>query len=474
MNSKTFQQENNEILQYILEDVFFQRMKSNDEECLDLQRLHGTTIELYITSVCNQKCEYCYLTKHGDELYPAEIRNKDQILKNLRIFLAYLKERKVHLRNMDLFSGEIWGMDFGNQVLDTILEFLGDEDFTIKELMIPTNATFLLNETMTATMESYIEKFAQKNTEFRFSFSVDGKVIEDKTRPYKINTQASEQKNTDLFYQRLFQIGKKYGFGYHPMVSASAIEYWKENFDWWVNALEKNKIGDIYRFTMFLEVRNDEWTKEKIKSYLDFLDYVFDYFYKVNYYSNIYSMTKDLIFPFSRGGTKNYNIISLHPNGILNGCSVTRTMCVRLGDLAIAPCHRLSYDKLLYGKFNVKDDKITGITANNIQLANKIYLSSTKHVHKCDGCLHKDICIRGCLGSQYESTLDPLLPADSVCDMLKAKYNFLIYKYEKSGMLTLAEHLLNEQSKRLPIMDIINTIKGNPEYIEWKKEYNLC
>ena len=32
------------------------------------------SIELIIRPECNQKCQYCYITNHGDELYPKEER----------------------------------------------------------------------------------------------------------------------------------------------------------------------------------------------------------------------------------------------------------------------------------------------------------------------------------------------------------------------------------------------------------------
>jgi len=38
---------------------------------------------------------------------------------------------------------------------------------------------------------------------------------------------------------------------------------------------------------------------------------------------------------------------------------------VRLGDLAICPCHRQAYDEYLYGHFVVENNRITGIKANN-------------------------------------------------------------------------------------------------------------
>ena len=47
-------------------------------------------------------------------------------------------------------------------------------------------------------------------------------------------------------------------------------------------------------------------------------------------------------------------------------CNLVHHLTVRLGDLAIIPCHRLSYDKLIYGKYKVSDNKIVGIEALNI------------------------------------------------------------------------------------------------------------
>lgn len=60
---KNYEQENNEILKYMLEDKFFSHFQEGSYE---YQRDRGLYVELYVTSVCNQKCEYCYLSKHGD------------------------------------------------------------------------------------------------------------------------------------------------------------------------------------------------------------------------------------------------------------------------------------------------------------------------------------------------------------------------------------------------------------------------
>ena len=64
-----FQRENNEVLKYILEERFFSKFTP---DYLAQQSFNGLNIELFITPVCNQACEYCYLIRHSDGLYPKE------------------------------------------------------------------------------------------------------------------------------------------------------------------------------------------------------------------------------------------------------------------------------------------------------------------------------------------------------------------------------------------------------------------
>ena len=60
----------------------------------------------------------------------------------------------------------------------------------------------------------------------------------------------------------------------------------------------------------------------------------------------------------------------LSRNAFYPGCTINRALIVRMGDLAIVPCHRTSYDQFLLGHFNVENEKIIGVTAKNIQLMN--------------------------------------------------------------------------------------------------------
>ena len=137
LNYKTFQEENNDILSYILYDQYFSQFK-NDPKLIEKVSKRGSSIELFITPECNQHCEYCYIERFGDKLFPKEMRNHDHILKNMDIFLNYLIEKNIYLNTLDLFSGEIWGTSFGNQIFEKILTAINN-GLQIQNIMFPTN-----------------------------------------------------------------------------------------------------------------------------------------------------------------------------------------------------------------------------------------------------------------------------------------------------------------------------------------------
>lgn len=163
----------------------------------------------------------------------------------------------------------------------------------------------------------------------KFSASVDGQFIESLTRPYK-DGKNDEKKKSDEFYNNLFHFCKRNGFGFHPMVSASGIEYWKDNYKWWCQKLSENNF-DVKKSIMFLEVRNGgEWTSKKVSSFIDFLNFVVDYDLKYRYNNNIDKMTKNLFNIIEEGeeepfpGPKNYEITFLSLASAAPGCTISR------------------------------------------------------------------------------------------------------------------------------------------------------
>ena len=389
-------------------------------------------VEFFITPNCNQKCEYCYLVKYGDKLYPAQYRDKDTILKNMDIFIDMLIENNTIPTEVDVFSGEIWASDFGMEVLKRILRLSKASEGRFETLTIPSNFSFITNEKYRTAIEKFIELFQYHGTSIIFSCSYDGPIIENQNRPFIDENLNTTQKDSQEYADFLFEWCRKYNYGFHPMVNAYSIEQWPEQFKWWVDQTNKYEMN-LYAYTMFLEVRNNEWTDDKIEGYLQFLDTAVDYTFEKVHNSNptefIHKVLdyQDKKLPFVE--SKNYNVMAFARSCTNNGCSVDRMMCVRLGDLAWVPCHRTSYEKMIYGRFKVENDKIVGIQALNIPIFVAINSLTYKGHMKCDLCPIAPMCIRGCSGAQMEDSKEIFYPCETVCELFMAKWLFLKEKY---------------------------------------------
>lgn len=477
-----FQREQNELLEYIL-DIYFKNYwtesfinSSLSESGID------KGLELFITPVCNQKCEYCYLVKHGKDLYPSDIRDSKQILKNLTILLDYLLDKKVVLPRMDLFSGEIWGMEFGNNILDIILKYL-KKGLKIREIMIPSNCSFLVDARIATVMDNYIKLYKEAGTALMFSASVDGMIVEHLNRPFKNGT--TEDLKNDKYYDRLLKFMFDHSFGFHPMISADTIKYQCANYIWWHSQFKKfnkDNLEDWYGSTMFLEVRNNNWTTENIIDYLKWLNFMMDYDLDTLWNGNITDYLNYIILgegiikykdgrPYKPAVNFNREVLSYNPiNASINTskdltCTAGSYISIRLGDLSIIPCHRTAYPKFIYGQFNVEDNKISGVSANNPFLMFNVLFQGTSTFLKCDYCAIKDYCPKGCLGSQFETTSDPYYPIQSVCDFYFARAIFMYYKvkqYIDNNNLEATYDFIKPS-----IFKIFNLIEEkNPEEIE--------
>ena len=425
----TYEQENNQILKFALENTYFKTFKKSVNELTEEEKRYG--LELYITPDCNQKCSYCYLQKNKEGLYPHELNNKIKIIENLNILIDYLLENKMNPCNIDVFTGDIWDTDFGMQILDILLE-AAKNGLTPEKIMIPSNFSFILNDYYADKIEMYVSEFAKYKVGLKFSCSNDGYYIDTMTRPFN-DKDKNKLKSTEEYYNKLFKYCKRTHFAFHPMVSAHGIEYWQENFKWWMENLIKYDF-DPLSFIMFLETRNDDWTEEKIIHYLKYLEYSMNYYEKEICHGDFQEFLDIIGGGPSLSNKKKKHVSHYMPfktnTGRVNmSCAVSKMLCIRLGDLAIAPCHRTSYEEFLLGKFIIKDNKIIDVEAKNIQMMNEIWFSSYHGWGKCNQCPLNEFCLKGCFGSQYESTGDVLYPCSTVCDLFWAKAVFLYRKY---------------------------------------------
>ena len=76
--SKTqFEKEESDLVKVILNQRFFKPWRELNNTIVPNSKSLASEayLELFLTSTCNQNCEYCYLQKH-DALYPHEFNKK--------------------------------------------------------------------------------------------------------------------------------------------------------------------------------------------------------------------------------------------------------------------------------------------------------------------------------------------------------------------------------------------------------------
>lgn len=435
---KTYQAENTDLLKTILSASFFRPWKNREKYRTTIER-RDLAVELYVTAACNQACEYCYLHKFGDALYPADIRDPEKIIHNLRMILDYLIEQGYDVRRYDIFSGEIMHTPLGIAVLDEIYQGK-QRGLTVEEIQIPTNCSFLLDDAATQRLQAAFDRLRSAGVAVKPSASVDGLLIEDDVRPFVGGIRQGQR--DQAFYDRVFDFVLKNEGGFHPMIAASSIERWKDNIVWWWNQCEAHGIN-LPNSVMTLEVRNDDWTLEKIEAYVDFLDFYAGLIFDGFCHGDAAYFARCMIGVEQVGPIRGYSPLLLNNDTQIATCSISHQLTVRLGDLAICPCHRTAYPEYLYGRFVVEDGKITDIEAINPFAAAKILMMNQRVCHHgCDVCWNKNFCVRQCFGAQLESGQELFMPSSIVCNLLKAKTEALYKIYLQYGVAEQAKLLV--------------------------------
>lgn len=460
---KLYIQENNELLKFMLEQRFFKVWSQKGEkEPYNKTLLPETSLELYLTANCNQKCDYCYLQKYKNDLYPVEYDNKEKVLSNLRILLDWIIDNDFYIPKIELYSGEIWEYEYGKEVLSIMYEYI-QKGLQTTQIIIPSNCSFLRDDKATGYIQRFINNFKKYNIKLIFSISVDGKIVEDISRPFNDGS-----KKEDEFYEKMFIFAAHNQFFFHPMVAPINVHKWIENYEWWEFMCEKYGI-DIDKAVMLLEVRDSNWTEEQIEYYNQFLNYLIErYFNKIG---TVKTFVQELFGDVNccqdrLGGYVPYFLVDVDTYA---GCTVANTMTVRLGDLAICPCHRTAYSKYLYGKFIVEDNKIIDIEANNTQMAIRILFANNNLCHLgCDSCVFNPHCMKGCFGSQLETVQDPFIPVPNICNFFKKKITNLLNRYEEYGVFEIAKDINPYSSTFIRAQNLLKFKKEVSDYVMGK------
>ena len=184
---------------------------------------------------------------------------------------------------------------------------------------------------------------------------------------------------------------------------------------------------------MMLEVRDNNWSSEDLEYYKVFLNHVVDYYFNQVYHNDLVEFSKFLTRIRGYEAFINNNVGIYVYDGRLN-CTIPNELFIRLGDLAIVPCHRTMYPEHIYGHIQFSDKEMF-VEAENFELMRKVLRGIPKRDYpKCKNCIYNRLCMKGCLGSQFETNGDLFEPCESVCNMLKTKIDFLVDKYTEIGV----------------------------------------
>jgi len=416
----SYQQENDTLITSLFERTFFESWNANPPELSNFHR-----VEFILNYKCNLACKYCYVTHYGDELYPPELyKDEAQVLNNLEMVLDWFIENN-YAPEIEVFSGEALIQDIGYKALNMILDKFEGKIKT--RIIIPTNYTFILSKTLTKQVETLLNRGKKIGIPIFLSASFDGKYCEA-NRPFQPGVKDLRD---DDYYDKCFAFIKKWGFGFHPMIYSEKIRNWKDNFLWFQEMLKKHNIP-WYRIYL-LSVRNAEWSIQQTRDFHDFIEFLIKWVYDNPCNKD---PKKYLDFLFKKRG---FNILNgpLSTVGRGIGCSLQSQLFLRLGDLAIVPCHRTSYEHLILGHLKVEDNKIAGISAKNPELAVTKHSFSAKMFPYCETCLIRELCSFGCLGAQIETTGDLFTPIPTVCRQQHAKIRSMIKTYQELNMLDL-------------------------------------
>jgi len=375
------------------------------------------SLELIINDNCDQTCKYCYEIKYGKYYFTEESKKPENILKNIKILIQWLKENKFY-PTIEIFSSEIFSQEIGFQILEVLFDEL-DENF--ESIVIPTNMNFIFDDMKTKRVKELKENFEKKGIYLSLSASIDGAFMEE-NRPIRCGIQRDE-----VFYDKLFKFSKENHIAFHPMIYSNRIEYWKDNWLWFQENFKKYDIpfNSIY----LLEVRNVEWSVEQVREFGKFLKFLIQWTFE------FFGRNKETFSSFILGGGFNIlqSIFTTTGRGI--PCSIQSTLSVRTGDLMIVPCHRTSYEQFHGGRFTVKDDRIVGIEGINPLLFIQIKSFDNNTQPYCESCYIKYLCSKGCLGAQFETTGDLFTPIPTVCRLEHVRVITILDELNKLGCL---------------------------------------
>lgn len=447
--------EEKELIQQFLENyVMPYDIQPSIMQTYEYQRVEQA-INLIIRPECNQQCEYCYIYKYGKELYPTRL-NKEETLVNAELFIKWVLEQKKWLpKAWEIFAGDLFYDDFFFDLLDLFEKYydpikkkhpeLFEEGYypdyqpeTI--IIVPSNLSFVYtNPEKVIKLKKYYKRLWDKyRINICFSWSSDGLLA----------VASREKKDLDQeYFDTILRFCMDFKVGAHPMISPENVKSWVANYDWWLDMINKLNVAtdcDVDFQPFMLEVRNYNWTDENIKDYGKFLEKLMQVRFK-KCGNDPKTLTINLIDPHNKENylfLGNYDPLRfLYVEPIQDpadrlGCGMGTGIHLNCTNLSLVICHRTTYEHLTACYFIPNEEKteIIDIKPQNPSVFIAARTLKQYAMPVCGDCFLRDICMKGCLGAQFEYSGDMFLPIPTVCKFFYYKYKKLFELYERYGI----------------------------------------
>lgn len=428
----TFYEQEKELLETFIDSTFYRYNNSifKKSDICDM-------LEMIVTPECNQTCDYCYIYKYKDKLYPKEIRaDHAKTVSNMKALLNYYAyEKRYVFPILEIFAGDIYGQNLLFDTLDACYDYFKYIhkhciEHEIFRVIIPNSLWFIpKDEEVIKKIKEYNQKFKAINAMISFSWSHDGK--------YSID-QREKRDISDEDYDKIFKFLKENNGGIHPMMCAAGVKNAIKNHEWWKEMCIKY---DFPRPRPMI-VRNPyEWTDESIDDYIKYMEYVLreieDFFQ-----GDFVSMARYIFQERPQADNFEASFIDTVPPECKGrvACSMQSSLVIRISDLAITICHRTCYDGLLGGKYLLNDDgtKIVDIEALNVGQYIDAKTFRADLAVGCANCWNRHSCFHGCIGAQREYSGDLYVPILSVCKLQQIITDFMMDYYVNTGLLDIA------------------------------------
>lgn len=334
-----------------------------------------TNLELIVGTKCQNACKYCYRVKdqHKGSIIGMPISRAKMYIENA-IEMGFITDK---IPVVEFFGGDpIVDIDYFKELLVLVKPYTS-------QILVPTNAR-ILERIKDKDIDDII---AVSDNKVSFSLSVDSPFQENYNRKLSSfgKMQGMEQ---DRDWDRLLHLSKKYGMGFHPMLSFDTVSTWYDTWEFFMN----NGVP-----CYLLEVRHP-LSKDQM-------------------FEAVFQLCKIIKTVINENIHSNYNTI--RPCFMDRGmtCSAQTTLAINI-DGCVYTCHRLINERFKIADLNTKE-----VDASKFVMWKGLYHRRNQAV--CMGCPLREVCPSQCLGAAFEywgSNGGLTIPVPSLCQYFLLKY----------------------------------------------------